>query len=102
MHFAIIGYDGQDAEAPARRLAARQAHLDLFQRLYEAGTFLFGSALLDEAGNMIGSLIVAEFPTLEALHKDWLDTEPYVAGNVWKDITIHPTRLPPGIPSSKA
>ncbi len=101
MPFAVIAYDGVDPDAPARRLAARQAHLDLFERRLKEGTFLFGSALLDEEGRMIGSLVVADYPSREVLQAEWLDSEPYVVGDVWRSITIHPTRLPPCITEGK-
>ena len=67
MQFLVIGYDGNDAEAPARRQAARPAHLELFTDLFYRGKFLFGSAILDAEGKMIGSLIVCDFPDREQL-----------------------------------
>jgi len=94
MQFIVIGYDGRDTEAPARRLAARPAHLDLFADLFTKGTFLFGSAILDDAGQMIGSLIVCEFSDREQLEKQWLQHEPYVTGKVWQTVEVRRAQVP--------
>ncbi|MDA1316633.1 MAG: hypothetical protein O3B87_01260, partial [bacterium] len=47
----------------------------------------YGSALIDESGEMIGSMYVVSFPTRKALDK-YLQQEPYILGNVWKSIEI--------------
>lgn len=95
MQFIVLGYDGQDEDALARRLAAREAHLKGFKEKVEQGVFLFGSALLNEEGKMIGSMIVCDFPSREALHAEWLDQEPYVTGDVWRKIEISRAQVPP-------
>jgi uncharacterized protein len=88
MQFVIIGLDGTDADAPARRQAARQDHIDTGNALLENGNLWYGAALLNDDGTMKGSMYVVDFPTEEAL-KSYLKTEPYVLGEVWKDVTIH-------------
>ena len=50
MQWLIIARDGKDAEAPARRQAARPAHLENAARLQAKGHLLVGGALTDEAG----------------------------------------------------
>lgn len=43
---------------------------------------------------MIGSVLIVDFPTREALD-GWLKVEPYVVGDVWKQIEITPCKVPP-------
>lgn len=92
MQFLILARDGTDAEAPARRLAARPDHLAGMATLRDSAHFVFGGATLDEHGAMTGSAIVFEFPDRAALD-DWLRRDPYVTGNVWQHIDIQPFRL---------
>ena len=51
-----------------------------------------GGAILDEKGNMIGSMILYEFPDRTSL-EERLKDEPYINGGVWKEIKISPFRL---------
>jgi uncharacterized protein len=95
MQFIVLGYDGTDEGALDRRMVVREEHLKQFREKVEQGTFLFGSALLDDDGKMVGSLIVCEFPSREALEQEWLASEPYKAGNVWQKIEIIKTMVPP-------
>jgi uncharacterized protein YciI len=95
MQFIVLGYDDRDEEALGRRLAVREAHLKSFREKVEQGIFLFGSAILNEAGQMVGSMIVCDFPTREALEAEWLKVEPYVTGNVWKKIEVLRGQVPP-------
>lgn len=92
MQFMVTAYDGSDADAPGRRLAARPAHLDRVKDAREAGNIIVGGAILDDDGQMIGSTIYVEFESRQALD-DWLNQDPYVKGNVWQDITVTPIRL---------
>jgi uncharacterized protein YciI len=94
MQWLIIARDGDDAEAPARRQAARPAHLENAARHQAQGHLLVGGALVDDAGRMIGSACVAQFATRAELDQ-WLRTDPYVIGGVWRDIEIMPYRLAP-------
>ena len=88
MQFAIIGLDGTDEKAMDRRMAAREAHLKMGDDLVKSGNLWYASALLSDDGKMKGSLYVVDFPSEKEM-RAWLKTEPYVVGNVWKDITIH-------------
>lgn len=91
MQFLIIAYDGKDAEAPARRAAARPSHIDGAKALLDAGNILIGGAILDDEDNMIGSSMIVEFEDRNALDQ-WLNNDPYVTEGVWKDITVSPFR----------
>ncbi len=87
MQFLVLGYDGKDPEAPARRQAVRVQHIALGSELMKKGNMWFGAALTDEQGNMIGSALFMNFKDREELQK-WLDIEPYVTGKVWEKIEI--------------
>ncbi|MCU0292467.1 MAG: YciI family protein [Thermoanaerobaculaceae bacterium] len=95
MHFLILGHDGTDPNAPQRRLAVRAAHLALFKEMVEKGVFLYGSAILNDDGQMVGSMIVGDFPSRADLESQWLVHEPYVVGEVWKKVEIHRAQVPP-------
>lgn len=92
MQFLLTAYDGTDPEAPARRLKVREDHLRKISGLRKKGEFLFGGAILDESGKMIGSMIVYEFSDRQMLDEK-LKHEPYVTEGVWKKIEIQPFRL---------
>jgi hypothetical protein len=53
---------------------------------------LFGGAILDENGKMIGSMILYETADRQELDKLLLD-EPYIYNKVWEKIEIRPFRL---------
>ncbi len=92
MQFLLTALDATDPEAPERRLKARPEHLEKVSLLRKSGKFLFGGAILNDSGNMIGSMIVYEFTdraSLDACLKD----EPYINKNVWEKIEIRPFRL---------
>mgnify|MGYP000957642031 FL=1 len=88
MQFVIIGLDGTDAEAPARRQAVRQDHIKKGDELLESGNLLYAAALLNDDGSMKGSMYLMNFAKEDELNA-YLKTEPYVVGNVWQDITVH-------------
>jgi uncharacterized protein YciI len=91
MQFLLIAYDGTDAEALERRMKVREDHLNNVTTLKKKGEFLFGGAILDDAGKMIGSMIVYEFPDRQSLD-EMLTEEPYITGDVWKKVDIKPFR----------
>lgn len=88
MQFVLVGLDCKDKEAPARRQAVRRDHIVMGERLFKSGNLLYGAALLNDDGSMKGSMYVMNFDSEKELKK-WLNTEPYVIGGVWKDLTIH-------------
>ncbi len=94
-HSIILAWDDTDAEAEDRRLAARPGHFARVQPMAENGTLLFGGAILDETGSrMTGSIAVTRHETHEAA-RNWLAGDPYVTGDVWRDITVFGTVLRP-------
>jgi uncharacterized protein len=89
MQFLLTAYDGTDSEALERRLKVRGEHLEKTAILKKSGEFLFGGAILDEDGKMIGSMIVYDLPDRQSLDAK-LKNEPYFTEGVWKKIKIHP------------
>lgn len=94
MQFLVLGHDGTDPEAGARRAAARSAHLQASEALRTEGALLYAAALLDDAGAMTGSAMVVDFPDRAELDA-WLEQEPYVTGKVWRRVEVTPCRPGP-------
>jgi hypothetical protein len=94
VQYLLIAYDGKDEQALDRRMRARDAHIRMGDEMAAAGRQLYGTAILDDAGTMIGSMLVLDFPTRAALDA-WLAVEPYMIGDVWREIEIRPCRVGP-------
>ncbi len=92
MQFLIQALDHTDENALARRMAARLSHFEGAQKWKRADNFVFGTAILNEKEEMIGSVMVMQFET-EAEFEAYLAQEPYVTQNVWGDIKTHKTRV---------
>ena len=93
MHFVIIAHDYKDEKAFDRRMAVREAHLKNAKKMFENGSLIFASALLDNEERMNGSVMVVNYPSEEDLRKEWLDNEVYVVGKVWEDITVRKVKV---------
>ncbi len=95
MLYTIIGQDVPDSLA--KRMAARPAHVARLQALQEegrlilAGPFPAVDAVDPGATGFSGSLIVAEFPSLQEA-ENWAQADPYVAGGVYAQVTVKPFR----------
>jgi len=87
MKFMLVGRDGADAQALDRRMAARQAHIEMCDKMKAQGTLSYAAAILDDSEKMIGSILICDFPTRQDLDNH-LKEEPYVKGDVWRDIEI--------------
>ena len=92
MQFLLLAYDSTDSGALDRRMKARPEHLEKIAVLKKNGEFLLGGAILNDDGQMIGSMIIYEFPDRAALDIS-LKNEPYIVQGVWKAIEIKPYRL---------
>jgi uncharacterized protein YciI len=88
----IVAYDGTDEGALNRRLAVRDSHIAGAIELKNKGNLIAGGAILDDTGRMIGSTTYVEFESRAELDA-WLERDPYVTGDVWRDIRITPIRL---------
>jgi uncharacterized protein YciI len=85
--FIVIAYDAKDQGAYERRLRIKASHAESISKLRAEGKILFGIAITDDDGKMIGSIVVTDFPS-RIEFDNWLAHEPYVMGKVWEDITI--------------
>lgn len=93
MWYAILA---EDAEGTLeQRLTARPEHVARLKALTEEGRLLIAgphpaveSPDPGSAG-FTGSLVVAEFDTLEQA-REWADKDPYVAAGVYADIVVKP------------
>ncbi len=94
MQFLVIAKDGADADALKRRLAARDEHLQHTDEMIANGNAHMAAALLDDDGQMNGSVMIVEFESEDAF-RSWLDKEPYVTGKVWDKISVTPCKIGP-------
>lgn len=95
MLYAIIGQDVPGSLD--KRLAARPAHVARLQILQEEGRLLLAGPFpaLDAVdpgpAGYTGSLIVAEFTSLQTA-RDWANADPYIAAGVYADVRVQPFR----------
>ncbi|HET7833810.1 MAG TPA: YciI family protein [Gallionella sp.] len=95
MWYAIIGQDVPGSLD--QRMAARPAHLARLQALQDEGRLLLAGpfpavdAVDPGPAGFTGSLIVAEFASLQAA-QEWADADPYVAAGVYRQVTVQPFR----------
>lgn len=80
------------AEVTKPRRVARTRHFESIQPMVERGELRAAGAILDDGGDMIGSVLLTDFPTRTELDA-WLAREPYVKEGVWQQIEIKPFRL---------
>ncbi|MFV8781854.1 YciI family protein [Microbulbifer sp. SA54] len=96
MWYAIISQDVENS-LPLRK-SARPAHIERLNTLKDEGRLLIAGPhpAIDsedpgEAG-FTGSLVVAEFPSLEDAKK-WADADPYVEAGVYASVAVKPFKL---------
>ena len=93
MLYAVIAEDAPGSLA--QRLAARPQHLARLNALQAAGRLVLAGPFpaIDAAdpgpAGFSGSLIVAEFASLEEA-RAWADADPYVAAGVYAGVTVKP------------
>lgn len=93
MLYAIFGQDVPDSLE--KRKAARPAHLARLQALQDQGRLLLAGPFpaVDAAdpgmAGFTGSLIVAEFVSLEAAQA-WAADDPYVDAGVYAQVAVRP------------
>lgn len=95
MLYAIIGTDVPGSTEA--RQAARPAHLERLNALQDAGRLIlagpFPAVDAPDPGpaGMSGSLIVAEFDSLDVA-KAWAEADPYVEAGVYAEVDVKPFR----------
>lgn len=95
MLYAIIGTD--NLNSLEKRMANRPEHLARLQKLQEEGRLVLAGPFpaIDSvdpgAAGFSGSLIVAEFGSLEEAQA-WAQADSFVTGGVFANITVQPFR----------
>lgn len=93
MFYVILGEDVPNSLD--LRMSARPAHLERLQKLQAAGRLLIAgpNPAIDNpdpgAAGFTGSLIVAEFASLQAA-EEWAAADPYVAAGVYAKVSVKP------------
>lgn len=93
MWYAIISEDVEDSLS--RRASARDAHLARLRALAADGRVLIAgphpAVDMEDPGEagFTGSLVVLDFPSLEAA-KTWADADPYIEAGVYAKVTVKP------------
>ena len=93
MLYSIVGTDHENSLQD--RLQARPAHVARLQELQDLGRLVLAGpnpAIDSEdpgTSGFSGSLIVAEFSSLEAA-KAWAEADPYMAAGVYARVTVKP------------
>lgn len=93
MFYAIISADVENSLE--KRLAARPAHVQRLQTLQDEGRLLLAGPhpAIDTdtpgAAGFTGSLVVAEFDSLEAAQA-WANADPYNDAGVYAQVTVKP------------
>jgi uncharacterized protein YciI len=93
MLYAIIATDV--ANSLEKRLSVRPAHVERLMKLKEDGRLVLAGPhpAVDSndpgAAGFTGSLIVAEFESLDAAQA-WAGADPYIAAGVYGDVLVKP------------
>ncbi|MBF0435822.1 MAG: YciI family protein [Magnetococcales bacterium] len=88
MLFAIIGTDVPNSYS--KRLSVRPAHVARLETLHQSGRLVLAGPFPLEAGEgFSGSLIVADFPSLDEA-KIWANADPYVQTGVYASVSVKP------------
>ncbi|MCG8311813.1 MAG: YciI family protein [Pseudomonadales bacterium] len=93
MWYAIVSEDVENSLS--KRQSARPAHLERLQLLKDQGRLLVAGpfpAIDSESpgdAGFTGSLVIAEFDSLEAA-KTWADADPYLEAGVYKHVMVKP------------
>lgn len=93
MLYVIIGEDNENSLQ--QRLAARPDHIARLNELKSQGRLILAGPMpaIDSVdpgpAGFTGSVIIAEFPSLEAA-QSWANEDPYNITGVYKNVTVKP------------
>jgi hypothetical protein len=96
MWYAIISEDVENS-LPLRKTAradhlARLEALKADGRLFAAGPNPAADCEDPGEAGFTGSLVIAEFDSLEAA-RNWADQDPYIKAGVYADVTVKPYKI---------
>lgn len=93
MYYSIVGIDNDNSLE--KRLSVRPAHVERLKQLLNEGRLLVAGpnpAIDNEdpgPNGFTGSIIIAEFSSLEAAQK-WADEDPYIEAGVYASVMVKP------------
>lgn len=93
MLYSIIGQDTENSLE--KRLEVRQAHIERLQSLQDQGQLILAGPNpaidCEDPGSegFSGSLIVAEFPSLNEA-QNWANEDPYIKAGVYASVSVKP------------
>jgi len=93
MLYAVIAQDV--ADSLEKRMSARPAHVERLNALKDDGRLILAGPhpAIDSSdpgsAGFSGSLIVAEFESLEAAQA-WADADPYITASVYDSVVVKP------------
>lgn len=90
--YIVTAYDHTDEGALARRMSVRPHHFDAAKVLKESGNYVLGGAMLNDKGEMIGSVMILQFETEEELAA-WQQNEPYITQKIWETVDVKPFKV---------
>ena len=96
MLYAIISQDRENSLE--QRLATRPDHIQRLEQLRNEGRLILAGPhpAIDSndpgSAGFTGSLVVAEFPSLEDAQL-WADNDPYIAANVYQQVLVKPFKM---------
>lgn len=95
MWYVILGHDAPGTLA--QRMTVRPAHVARLRELCDAARLLVAGPCpaIDAAdpgpAGYTGSVVIAEFPSLEDA-RAWADADPYLAAGVYERVEVRPFR----------
>lgn len=89
MLYLVIARDASDPEVFDRRERARPRHLEDLAPAVEEGSVRVAGALLNDAGQPIGSMILVEAQSEDDV-RELLARDVYTRERVWRSFEIHP------------
>jgi len=92
--YVILGWDGEDADAPARRAAVRERHLEVITRWVAAGRLHLAVPLFRADGGIAGSIMILNDED-EVGAREYLLEEPFAREGVWLNYQMRPYRIAP-------
>jgi uncharacterized protein YciI len=94
MGYVILGWDGEDAAALARRAAVRDRHLEVITRWVAAGRLHLAVPLFRADGTAAGSIMILNDED-ELGAREYLLEEPFAREGVWLSYQMRPFRIAP-------
>lgn len=90
--YLVTAYDYTHEGAVQHRIDVRPHHIDALKEMKAKGNYIKGGAILNDEGDMIGTVMMLQFDNDEELQA-WQQAEPYITQKVWETVDIKPFRV---------